>query len=638
MKVKIKEMKLQNFKGIRELEIDFGGTDTNISGRNATGKTSIVDAFTWLFFDKDSSGSAKLDVKTKLPNGEFLHNLEHSVEAVLMIDGTETSFKKLLKEKYTKQRGSADAVFTGHTTDYFVDDVPRKKKEFDEIVNNTFDADIFPIITDPFYFNEKMKWQDRRKMLIDICGDIEDAAIIATRGEFEPLKDYLSNKTINDLRTQLKAQMKPINDELRMIPVKINEAQLAIPSNLEESETLEEKRKAISKEIEDLKNNKRLASTNASSEEKEIEIARLQGRRLLINDERPDTKKEENEVYRLEYEARKIRVSMETMDFEIKTTIQEMSKNEQKRDDLRKEWKMVNTREYDESEATCPTCGQELPYEQIEGFRNNFNYKKAKQLEAINTEGKLLKSDYDEKEKRVAKLEEEMRNETKQLDQIEEKIKLLNESIQNKKAELDANKIPKLQKIEEDIKRLQSEIENNDNSAQIELINNEIKEKQSELSYVENEIAKRQLAENQLKRIKELEAQEKYLVNEYSEKEKLLFLTDEFIKAKVELLTERINSRFEMVKFKLFDEQINGGVVECCECTYKGVTYQNLNNAAKINCGLDIINTICRFNEIYAPIFIDNAESVNHTLHTDSQQIRLYVTNDETLKVEREGN
>ena len=88
MKIRIQKMKLQNFKGIREFEIDFNSLDTEIYGKNATGKTSIVDAFTWLFFDKDSNGSAKFDVKTKTPDGEFLHNLEHSVEVSLMIDGS----------------------------------------------------------------------------------------------------------------------------------------------------------------------------------------------------------------------------------------------------------------------------------------------------------------------------------------------------------------------------------------------------------------------------------------------------------------------------------------------------------------------------------------------------------------------
>ena len=129
--VRLKQMKLRNFKGTRDLTIDFNCKDTNIYGRNETGKTTIVDAFMWIFFNKDSSGASDFDIKTKNSYGEYLHNLEHSVEATLDVDGTETKFMKVYKEKYTKQRGSTTATFTGHTTDYFVDDVPKKKKEYD---------------------------------------------------------------------------------------------------------------------------------------------------------------------------------------------------------------------------------------------------------------------------------------------------------------------------------------------------------------------------------------------------------------------------------------------------------------------------------------------------------------------------
>lgn len=631
MKIRIQKMKLQNFKGIREFEIDFNSLDTEIYGKNATGKTSIFDAFTWLFFDKDSNGSAKFDVKTKTPDGKFLHNLEHSVEVTLMIDGTETTFKKVLKEKYTKQRGATTAVFAGHVTDYFVDDVPRKKKEFDEIVNSTFDADIFPIITDPFFFNEKMKWQDRRKMLIDICGDIADSAVIASNSMLSPLNEYLSNKSVNDLRMQLKSQMKPINDELKMIPVKINEAQLAIPTEIEDEKETNDKYVGLKKEIEELEFKKRLAMTNILNEEKEIQIAKLRGRRVLINDERPDIKKQENRIIELEYNANKLERDIENMKYSVSNFGRRCEENEEKRNNLRDKWKEVNASIYDESQNICPTCGQELPEEQIEGFKEKFNMNKAKRLEEINNQGVSLKVEFDKYKKEINDLNTQINLRQQSLNAAKESIDNLKKEVEKTKAEFNEKKIPKIQKIDAEIEQLQKEIDSNDNSKEVEAIKNKINEKRADLAEIEQMIAKRNIANVQKARIKTLEEQEKKLAAEYTEKEKLLYLTDEFIKAKVEMLTEKINSHFEMVKFKLFDEQINGGVVECCECTYKGVTYSNLNNAAKINCGLDIINTICNFKNTLAPIFIDNAESVNYVIHTDSQQIRLYVTTHQTL-------
>lgn len=631
MKIRIQKMKLQNFKGIREFEIDFNSLDTEIYGKNATGKTSIFDAFTWLFFDKDSNGSAKFDVKTKTPDGEFLHNLEHSVEVTLMIDGTETTFKKVLKEKYTKQRGATTAVFAGHVTDYFVDDVPRKKKEFDEIVNSTFDADIFPIITDPFFFNEKMKWQDRRKMLIDICGDIADSAVIASNVTLSPLNEYLSNKSVNDLRMQLKNQMKPINDELKMIPVKINEAQLAIPEEIADEKETNDKYVSLKKEIEDLEFKKHMVMTNSLNEEKEIQIAKLRGRRVLINDEIPDIKKEQNDVMKMEYDQRRIEREIEDLKYTISNFEKRCKDNEEKRAELRKEYMSVNSTQYDESQNVCPTCGQELPFEQIEGFKEKFNMNKAKRLEEINKQGVSLKAEFDKYKKEINDLNTQINLRQQSLNAAKESIDNLKKEVEKTKAEFNEKKIPKIQKIDAEIEQLKKEIESNDNSKEVDAIRNQINEKSEAAKELEQMIAKRNLAEVQKARIQTLEELEKKLACEYTEKEKLLYLTDEFIKAKVEMLTENINSHFEMVKFKLFDEQINGGVVECCECTYKGVTYSNLNNAAKINCGLDIINTICNFKNTLAPIFIDNAESVNHVIHTDSQQIRLYVTTHQTL-------
>ena len=115
-----------------------------------------------------------------------------------------------------------------------------------------------------------------------------------------------------------------------------------------------------------------------------------------------------------------------------------------------------------------------------------------------------------------------------------------------------------------------------------------------------------------------------------------MFLTDEFIKAKVSMLTENINSKFQLCRFKMFETQVNGGISECCKVTVNGVDYSDLNNAMKINAGLDVINMVCCYTNTYAPIFIDNCESVNDVLLTNSQQVRLYVTNtDEQLRIEK---
>ena len=117
--------------------------------------------------------------------------------------------------------------------------------------------------------------------------------------------------------------------------------------------------------------------------------------------------------------------------------------------------------------------------------------------------------------------------------------------------------------------------------------------------------------------------------------EQQLYLTEQFIRTKVQLLEDRINNKFELARFKLFDVQINGAVVECCETTYRGVPYSSLNRGARINVGLDIIRTLSKHYGFNAPIWIDNAEAVTHLIEIDSQVIRLLVSEqDEKLRVE----
>lgn len=633
--IRLKEIKLNNFKGIKEITVNFDCRDTNIYGCNGTGKTTLVDAFTWLFFNKDSSGSADFDVKTKTPEGEYLHNLEHSVEAIVNVEGVDKSFKKIFKEKYTKQRGSTTAAFTGHITDYFVDDVPRKKKEYDETVNELFDSNIFSMITDPFYFNTRMKWQDRRKTLIDICGDVSDELVINSLNDLAPLQQLLNGKSVDDLRAQLKSQMKPINDELKTIPIKINEANLAIPTEIEEVD--KEKYKFINERINELENKKRTVLNGGAAAEKETELIKLRNQKLLVKNEVPDVKALKDEEYSLSIQIDSLNRKKERAENEIQAKKSQQKSNELMRDDLRNKYLEVNAMQYDESQNICPHCGQPLPADKVEGFMEKFNINKSKQLENINKDGKRLKEQFESLTEDIQVLEKDIQNHQILINDYQFKLKEVAKKIASINEDFAKEQEPKINAIDEQIVETERQIEflKSDTYAETSKIDEEIKTLKEEKDILDAIVISANLAENQKKRIEELEAREKQLNDEYNEKDKLLYLTDLFIKTKVAMLTEKINSNFKLCNFRLFEEQINGGLNEACEVTVDGVNYTDLNNAMKINAGLDVINTICDYSNTYAPIFIDNAESINETIKTNSQQIRLYVTDsDETLRIE----
>lgn len=641
--VRLKSMTLNNFKGIRNQTVDFKCLDTCIYGRNGTGKTTIMDAFMWLFFNKDSNGNADFDIKTKTADGNYIHNLEHTVEAIVEIKDItinggnpfETKFTKLYKEKYTKQRGSTTATFTGHTTDYFVDDVPKKKKEYEEIVNQLFDSKYFQIITDPLYFNEKMKWQDRRKLLIDICGDVSDELVVSSNEELAPLMGVLESKLIDDYRLQLKSQIKPINDELKTIPIKINEAQLAIPNDIETVD--EEKLAFINNRIHELENKKASALSGGAIADKETELIKLKNKKLLLENEVPNNKKLKDEYYSLSLQVDNIKREIASAESSIENKKFQQKQNEEKRDELRNRYVEINAMQYDESKNICPHCNQPLPADQIADFMEKFNIKKSNDLELIGSQGKYLKEEFDKRTDDITILSNDIELKKRDLGNIQTEINDKQKEINNIQNAFKAEQEPKIEKINEQILNAMQEIASLKGGVQtvvdeIEAEINSLKEQKSNFDYIK---AKMNIAQVQKKRIEELEAREKELSDEFNSKDQMLYLTDLFIKSKVNMLTERINSRFKLCNFKLFEEQINGGLNEICEVTVNGVSFSDLNNAMKINAGLDVINTVCNFTNTYAPIFIDNCEAVNQTLETNSQQIRLYVTDsDESLRVE----
>lgn len=633
--IRIKEMKLSNFKGIKDLTIDFKCVDTNIFGKNATGKTTITDAFTWLFFNKNSDGASDFDIKTKTKSGEHLHNLEHGVEVTIINNGVETKFKKIFKEKYTKQRGSTTSTFTGHTTDYLIDDVPKKKKEYDATVNELFDSKYFQLITDPLFFNQKMKWQDRRSLLIDICGNVSDEVVLASNSSLSPLSSVIESKSIDDYRLQLKNQMKPINEELKTIPIKINEAQLAIPNEIESVD--EAKLAFINERIKELENKRMIALSGGAVFEKETELIKLKNKKLMLEQEIPNSKALKDELNSLIIQEDSLKRKIERAKSDMSFKRIEQKSNEDQRNQLRGMYKQVTDMQYDESKNICPHCEQQLPPEKITGFIEQFNLNKSNQLEKINKDGKALKDEFEKREQEINALNDEIESNQKSINDLQLSIKLKKQELNNIQNDFNVQQQPKIDLINKQIEEIEHDIVLLKNNADVATIgiDEEINILKEQRSQIESIKAKIQVAEIQKKRIEELEAREKELSNKYNNMDQMLYLTELFVKEKIKMLTEKINSNFKICKFKLFEDQVNGGLNEVCEVNVNGVSYPDLNNAMKINAGLDVINTVCNFTNSFAPIFIDNAEAINNTLETTSQQIRLYVTDsDDALRIE----
>lgn len=640
---------LTNFKGIRSFTLDTQGS-VAIYGDNAVGKTTLFDAFTWLLFDKDSQNKKDFQIKTLDARGSVLHGLNHEVEATLLIDGSKTTLRKVYSEKWTKKRGSATPEFTGHTTDHFVDGVPVKMDEYKERVDQILSEDIFKLLTSPTFFNEQLKWQERRKILLQVCGDVSDDDVISSNGELAKLPSILKGRSLEDHRKVIAARRAEINKELDKIPVRIDEVQRSMPdtSGLDERDIEESiftlKMQMEAKEAEEFR-----IRSGGEVVVKEKRLREIEGELLEIKNqlqagtlEKVATKRQEVSALKGDYDelVRQVRDKLRTIERNKQWIVERQAEVNR----LRQQWHELNSETFEHQHDTnCPTCGQALPEDQVQTAHQkaqaDFNRQKAERLERLTAKGKSAAAE-------AKQLEQENAGLAGQIESLEQQLAAKETELLSAEAELNDLQ-PGIKDVENDPQYLQKkqeavvikeEIEQLRASVQeaASKVREEIATMKAQVQNLEQDKVKFAQARVAEKRIQELTVRERELAAEYERLEQELYLTEEFIRTKVNLLEEKINSRFQFARFKLFEQQINGGLAEVCETTYNGVPYSGgLNNAARINVGLDIINTLSEHYGITAPIFIDNAEAVTSLIQTAGQQIRLIVSEkDKQLRVE----
>src|SRR5690625_2994796 len=499
--IQLIRLELTNFKRIKHFILDADGENIRVYGDNATGKTSLFDAFVWLLFDKDSQNKKDFEIKT-LINGKVQHKLNHEVEAFFLVDNKELALKKVFSEKWTKKRGSVTKEFTGHTTDYFIDGVPSKKKEYTETVASLVEEEIFKLLTSPSYFNEQMHWKDRRNLLLEIAGDVSDEEVIAADKKLVKLSDIIVNRSIDDHKKVIAAKRKEINQELDRIPIRIDEIHRGLPdvSGLDQldlqaeidslSNQIEEKQQRIN----DIKSGGEVSKLRTQINDIDLEISNLRNEHK---------QQEQQAIYSLKAKLQEEQSNIGILQSKVGSHENRISMNnsniknlETRMNDLRNQWKEQNDLEFDhESNCKCPTCEQELPQEQVTEIATKFNLEKANKLESINAEGRSLKA-------QVEELQEENETLNKKIDKIVENGKKKAKDIEKLKADIEKaeNEVkpieenPTYQKLMEDRQALEQQIKDIESSVQdsVNSINDEVrtlKEQQNTLQMDLNKFA-----------------------------------------------------------------------------------------------------------------------------------------------------
>lgn len=650
----LKKLILKNFKKIQDLTVEFTDKNTFICGGNGTGKTTLQDAFLWLLFGKDSTNRAdtNFNIKTLGEDGKPILHLVHSVTGVLSINGRDVELQRNYVEKWGS--GVNAGVLQNHATEFYLNGVKLKtKKEYDAEVAAILPEDVFRMITNPLYF-QTMKAQDQKAMLLEMAGNVTNEEVANINPKFQELISLISGRTLEQLAKEIASKKSAIKDELKGIPGRIDSVRDAMPES--------EDWAVLEKEIADKKEKIKDIDSQLADKSKQIE-AEFKAKSELqkqIGNKKLAKSQRENEIRQNANKSyHDVLDNISKLEYQVKSKDAEISRKQEDHSRIKANIEALNndlevlrgkfyaidaeTLQYPEGAFICPTCKRELEVEDIQAkqqeLQDNFNLNKANRLKAVQNEGKEKAAKVEELKKQCSIIQATI---TQLSNEKEILVHNINECKGNMPEEQDTQKIilsdPTWLSLSNEIVDLENQLK-----AEAKPIDTtELKEAKAILSEAIDELnkklGKRDTIERSNKVIEDLEDRRDKNNEALAEQERLEFLVQDFQKEKDNKLMERINGMFSLVKFSFISEKLNGNEAITCFCSVDGVPFADVNNASKINAGLDIINAICRSVGITAPIFIDNRESVNDLIPTMSQVINLVVSKDKSLMIRVAGN
>lgn len=634
--IKILRLTIENFKCHAFLNLQLDGQSVGIYGDNATGKTSVYDALTWLLFGKDSQGNGEknIDIKPLDANGEVKdHQAITSVEVEFMADGESVAFKRTLREVWATRRGSSTPVYEGNVSDYFVDGVPQKKNEYDRRIQELVSEDLFRMLTSVSYFASAMKWQDRRAVLFDMTGTMSDKEIMAQNAEFTPLLESMGKLSLSEYKSKLASQKKGLTGVRDDAPTRINECQ----RNLQELNGIDfaaarETERRLMVEQEELSSQLIALQSDTALESKQLEIRAAKIDR--------DALESQNRAYR---DAQKTvgpdigllrnnligeESRLKSLNAIIAGVRNGMERYEQAIQNAREEWVQVNGEAF--VGGACPTCGQNLPFEQLKAKTEAFEESKRKRLTSIETKVARLKQDKQNDITRLADLEKEALERNGRIESLNTEISQAQSSIGGPVSDMDgyAERITALNNKIAALQNEYSQICQNTSSVS-DGVRFRLNQVNNQLRTTRGEIAKEAMKEQVERRVSDLKNEARNAAEALEGIESMLYMIERFTRYKAKFVESSINDRFRVATFRLFREQANGGLEERCDVVYDGVPFMGLNNGMKVNVGIDIINALSRHYGVTVPLFVDNAEAVTRLEACGAQVIRLVVSEED---------
>lgn len=676
MKLKIRSLHMENFKGIKSLDVNFSNK-TSIKGQNAAGKTTIFDAFTWLLFNKNSAGEEKFNVRPLDKDGNRIDNVEIKVVGVIDVDGKEVELSKVQKQNWVKKRGTDTVALQGNVNSFEIDGYPKSEADFKEYISSLAQSeDMFKMLANPQYFSS-MKWKEQRDILMRLVTDVSDVELAQTDAKYAQLLGELEKApSTDDIRAKFSKALSEWKKKQSEIPVRIDEAEKS-KIDVDVAEQKLAKVNLVRRIAECDKKMENAGSALGDLRSKEMQLQfDMSGIMQTMNRELFNQRTDiDAAMCGCINELDHFKATISLKEKQIADNEKAISDADAERKDLGVKYNAEKAKAFDEtpyqfdeskwvfddSTTVCSLCGQKLPDDKIEQIKSDFEARKeeAKEdsfrkladakrnfieqtnsnMENIKSKGFEQKRIIEDLTKKNAELQQSIESLEKQEQETLAKKEELSKQLSQLPEGVDYSQNEEYAKLKAEHDEVLAKIEKLESEGADSVVD-ELKAEKSDLQAQLNEvnavIAKASMNVEIDERIAQLQTEQKEIGQKVADQEQMLYLLEEFIRFKLDKVSESINSHFKTVNFKLFEMQLNGGMKDCCECTVNGVPYSTLNSGHRIVAGLDIIRSLSELYGVSVPIFVDNAESLNefNVPDMDAQLILLSVSEDKQLKVE----
>lgn len=651
MEMALERMTIENFKGTKFLEVRFG-RETRISGRNGLGKTTIADAFFWVLLGRDSHGNApgtnNFREKPLDADGSELHNLTTSVELACTLDGKPFTLKRAQSENWVKKRGQGEAVFSGNVSNYWINGVETKAGDFKAAVASLCSEEVFGYIASLSAFN-RADVKDRRSVLVSMS-DADAASELLEREEYRFIAEETAARNIRpeDLKKVLQDQLKLQNADLKLIPARIDEARRLMPSF--EDYAVADAKELVSKADAQLESIDRQIAAAMANDAGAMLAERVLDAQRRVEERRGEISgkhltalcEARGLIARREQELDAAQKGLVNRRFAVQKAQQQLDTQRQLAEQLRAKWKSVRDETFQppEVEEVCPTCHQAIPPEQrqqvLDNARAAFTASQRKRLEDISRQGK-------EAAAFAASLEPMLTDAQKEATRQEAAVQAAEKALRDAQAQQlpaqpDYDGDERLTALTAEWEALKKQQQESGGASALTALRQQRAEIVLSTDKAKEILAAWKAAQDAKKRVGELEQRQRALGDSIAETERRVMLVERFMRERCALLEESINGHFPTVRWKLFDQQINGGMAETCICMVPCggcyVPYPTANTASQLTADLEIIDALSKRYDTRLPVFFDNRERVNVLPPVDGQLITLAVTTDDPLKVE----